>query len=123
MISRLRPFWRDALALLFAVGDRRNPSRARWAAVLALQQYDFPGNVRELQNAIERAAVLSAGRAISVREILAGNGLSADRFASVSGKADTEPLFPDNPYLPANRRVTVTLLSEAPPTPRGVGFP
>ncbi|KMO42925.1 membrane protein [Methylobacterium tarhaniae] len=66
---------------------------------------------------------LSAGRAISVREILAGSGLPADRFASVSGKADTEPLFPDNPYLPANRRVTVTLLNEAPPTPRGAGFP
>ncbi|QRE76327.1 OmpA/MotB family protein [Methylobacterium aquaticum] len=66
---------------------------------------------------------LSAGRAVSVREILAGNGLPGDRFASVSGKADTEPLFPDNPYLPANRRVTVTLLNEAPPTPRGIGFP
>ncbi|PIK72203.1 hypothetical protein CS379_15260, partial [Methylobacterium frigidaeris] len=65
----------------------------------------------------------SAGRAVSVREILAGSGLPADRFAAVSGKADTEPLFPDNPYLPANRRVTVTLLNEAPPTPRGMGFP
>lgn len=66
---------------------------------------------------------LSAGRAVTVREILAGSGLPADRFAAVSGKADTEPLFPDNPYLPANRRVTVTLLNEAPPTPRGSGFP
>ena len=66
---------------------------------------------------------LSAGRAVSVREILAGSGLPGDRFAAVSGKADTEPLFPDNPYLPANRRVTVTLLNEAPPTPRGLGFP
>lgn len=60
---------------------------------------------------------ISASRAISVREILAGSGVPDDRFASVSGKADTEPLFPDNPYLAANRRVTVTLLKEAPPTP------
>ena len=60
---------------------------------------------------------LSASRAISVREILAGAGVPDDRFASVTGKADTEPLFPDNPYLAANRRVTVTLLKEAPPTP------
>ncbi|MEF2279775.1 DUF1232 domain-containing protein [Deinococcus sp. YIM 134068] len=36
MISRLRPFWRDALALLFAVGDRRTPGRARLAALFAL---------------------------------------------------------------------------------------
>jgi len=60
---------------------------------------------------------LSSGRAVSVREILAGAGIPDDRFASVSGKADTEPMFPDNPYLAANRRVTVTLLSEAPPVP------
>src|SRR5829696_6111006 len=62
---------------------------------------------------------LSAGRAISVREILAGNGLPDNRFAAVTGKADVEPMFPDNPYLAANRRVTVTLLKEAPPIPFG----
>ncbi len=65
---------------------------------------------------------LSAGRAISVREVLAGSGVPDDRFAYVSGKADTQPMFPDNPYLAANRRVTVTLLTEAPPTPNG-GLP
>ena len=66
---------------------------------------------------------VSAGRAISVREILAGAGVPDDRFSSVSGKADTEPMFPDNPYMPANRRVTVTLLKEAPPTPMVKGLP
>jgi hypothetical protein len=35
---------------------------------------------------------------VSVREILAVNGLPDDRFASVAGKADVEPMFPDNPY-------------------------
>ncbi|WP_232628980.1 OmpA/MotB family protein [Methylobacterium sp. Leaf118] len=66
---------------------------------------------------------LSANRAITVREILAGAGLPDNRFASVTGKADTEPMFPDNPYLAANRRVTVTLLSEPPPTPGGKVLP
>ena len=66
---------------------------------------------------------LSSGRAVSVRDILARSGVPDDRFASVTGKADTEPMFPDNPYLAANRRVTVTLLSEAPPTPTGKGLP
>ncbi len=60
---------------------------------------------------------LSAGRAVNVREILALAGLPDDRFAIVAGKADTEPMFPDNPYLAANRRVTITLLNEAPPIP------
>lgn len=66
---------------------------------------------------------LSAGRAISVREILAGAGVPDDRFSTVAGKADTEPLFPDDPYMPANRRVTLTLLREAPPTPMLRGVP
>ena len=60
---------------------------------------------------------LSAGRAITVREILATSGVPDDRFSWISGKSDTEPMFPDNPYLAANRRVTVTLLKEAPPVP------
>ncbi len=60
---------------------------------------------------------LTAGRALAVQEILSGAGLPNDRFASVVGRADTEPLFTDNPYIPANRRVTITLLSEAPLLP------
>jgi len=35
----------------------------------ALQQYDWPGNARELENTIERAVVLSAGRVLAVRDI------------------------------------------------------
>lgn len=62
---------------------------------------------------------LTSGRAATVREILASAGLPDDRFAAVTGKADVQPLFPDNPYLAPNRRVTVTLLKEAPPLPPG----
>ena len=66
---------------------------------------------------------LSSSRAVSVREILARSGIPDDRFASVAGKADTQPLFPDDPYMPANRRVTITLLREAPPVPNVKGLP
>jgi chemotaxis protein MotB len=62
---------------------------------------------------------LSVGRAGAVRDILAEAGASEDRFVSVAGKSDTEPMFPDNPYLPANRRVSIVLLREAPPLPHG----
>ncbi len=65
---------------------------------------------------------LTAGRALAVREILSGAGLPNDRFTSVVGRSDTEPLFVDNPYIPPNRRVTVTLLNAEPPLPPGV-FP
>lgn len=60
---------------------------------------------------------LTAGRALAVREILSGAGLPHDRFVSVTGRADTEPAIPDNPYISPNRRVTITLLSEEPPLP------
>lgn len=62
---------------------------------------------------------LSVGRAAAVREILSNAGVPDDRFASVSGKADTEPLIKDNPYLAYNRRVGVVLKADAPPLPFG----
>jgi chemotaxis protein MotB len=60
---------------------------------------------------------LSATRAISVRRILAEEGVPDDRFFAISGKGDTAPLFPDDPSIAANRRVTITLMREAPPLP------
>lgn len=60
---------------------------------------------------------LSADRANAVRAILAEHGVDEHRFASVSGKADAEPLFPDDSFLTANRRVSILLLDEAPPLP------
>jgi chemotaxis protein MotB len=63
---------------------------------------------------------LTAGRALAVREILSAAGLPSSRFTSVVGRADTEPLFVDNPYIPPNRRVTITLLNAEPPLPPGV---
>jgi chemotaxis protein MotB len=60
---------------------------------------------------------LSADRANAVRQILEREGLPASHIFAVSGKADTQPLFPDDPSLAANRRVTITLMREDPPLP------
>jgi chemotaxis protein MotB len=60
---------------------------------------------------------LSADRANAVREILAGEGVPSGHIFMVAGKADTEPLFPDNPFMAPNRRVTITLMREEPPLP------
>ncbi|WGR92531.1 flagellar motor protein MotB [Bradyrhizobium sp. ISRA443] len=60
---------------------------------------------------------LSADRANVVRQILEREGLPPSHIFAVSGKADGEPLFPDDPTLPANRRVTITLMRENPPLP------
>jgi chemotaxis protein MotB len=60
---------------------------------------------------------LSADRANVVRQILEREGLPPSHIFAVAGKADSQPLFPDDPTLPANRRVTITLMREAPPLP------
>jgi chemotaxis protein MotB len=63
---------------------------------------------------------LSADRANAVRQILEREGLPPAHIFAVSGKADTLPLFPDDPSLSANRRVTITLMRENPPVPPGL---
>ncbi len=62
---------------------------------------------------------LSAARANAARAILQSSGLAGSRIYQVSGKADSEPLFPDDPTLPGNRRIAMTLLREAPVLPPG----
>jgi chemotaxis protein MotB len=63
---------------------------------------------------------LSADRANAVRQILEREGLPSAHIFAVSGKADSQPLFPDDPSLSANRRVTITLMREDPPVPPGL---
>jgi chemotaxis protein MotB len=60
---------------------------------------------------------LSADRANAVRQILEREGLPPAHIFAVSGKADGQPLFPDDPSLSANRRVTITLMREDPAFP------
>ena len=60
---------------------------------------------------------LSADRASIVRRILSANGVPHGQFFEVSGKADTEPLFPSDTMLAANRRVSILIMAEAPPMP------
>jgi chemotaxis protein MotB len=60
---------------------------------------------------------LSADRANAVRQILEDQGITGSRLYMVAGKADTQPLFPDDPYIAANRRVTISVIREEPAIP------
>jgi len=60
---------------------------------------------------------LSADRANVVRKLLEVDGVPSAHFFMVAGRADTQPLFPDDPYIASNRRVTITLMREEPPIP------
>ncbi len=60
---------------------------------------------------------LSSDRANAVRKILEEEGIPTASVYMVAGRADTQPLFPDDPSVAANRRVTITLMNEASPLP------
>ena len=66
---------------------------------------------------------LSAARANASRAILQGGGVDPDRIYQVSGKANSDPLYPDDPTLPGNRRIAIVLLREAPVLPPDPGAP
>jgi chemotaxis protein MotB len=72
---------------------------------------------RSASRAASGAWALSTERALAVRDILGEHGMPDQRFDSVVGKADTEPLFPDDPTMAANRRISILILAEAHPIP------
>ena len=60
---------------------------------------------------------LSSDRANAARRVMRNSGVSPDRFAEITGKASTEPLLPDRPDRPENRRITILVIREAPTLP------
>jgi chemotaxis protein MotB len=60
---------------------------------------------------------LSIDRANAVRQILEAEGYPLANFYKVAGKADTDPLYSEEPSMAPNRRVTITLVREASPVP------
>src|SRR3569623_491398 len=60
---------------------------------------------------------LSSDRGNTTRQILEEFGLSGGCVGSVTGRASTNPIFPDDPYLSANERVEITIPRSSPPVP------
>ncbi|MFI4936660.1 MAG: flagellar motor protein MotB [Caulobacterales bacterium] len=64
---------------------------------------------------------LSSARADASRQVLQAAGVDPDRIYQVAGKANSDPLYPDDPMLPGNRRIAIVLLREAPVLPPDQG--
>ena len=55
---------------------------------------------------------LSADRANASRRVMLESGMVPERLNNVMGKADTEPLIPEDPKDARNRRITIILLKQ-----------
>ena len=55
---------------------------------------------------------LSSDRANAARRLLIESGLGSKRIALVQGRADTDPLLPNEPESEQNRRISIVLLRE-----------
>jgi len=59
-------------------------------ALAALAGYDFPGNVRELRNLLERAAIVASGTWIRAEDLALPGGHAASRAALTPGRRAAE---------------------------------
>jgi len=76
------------------------PVRLSGAACRELEAYDFPGNVRELENILERAVALSAGGEIGVGDLrLHPAGADKDSIESAAAAEGALPAGPLPDYL------------------------
>lgn len=53
---------------------------------------------------------LSSDRAHATRRILENSHITSDRFIEVNGRADRDPFNKNDPTLPENRRISITVL-------------
>ena len=63
------PFLAETFVQRYAADNKLEPRRFTRAALRALEQYDWPGNVRQLSHVIERAVTLSNGEWIDVEDL------------------------------------------------------
>ncbi len=54
------------------------------AALKVLEEYSFPGNIRELENMIERAIVVGNGKKISIKDLPVTEGVAGNTFESLT---------------------------------------
>ena len=82
------------------------------AAMLALRRYDFPGNVRELENILERAMALCSNNTITESDLYLTQATSKDKVAPLDGSLGTRGL-PLHDFLDQVEREAISKALEA----------
>ncbi|MCO5101504.1 MAG: sigma-54 dependent transcriptional regulator [Burkholderiaceae bacterium] len=93
------PVLADAiLARLASRGGAQQAPRLAPVALRYLQSYRFPGNVRELENVLERALAFSTGDVITVEDLglkpIVSDGDENERVDAEAGEPATAPVAP-----------------------------
>ena len=81
-------------------------------AMLALRRYDFPGNVRELENILERAMALCTGNTITEGDLYLTQGMPKEKMAPLDGALGTRGLALHD-FLDQVEREAITKALEA----------
>jgi DNA-binding NtrC family response regulator len=90
-----------------SVKELRCPKpRLTWAGVAKLQSYDWPGNIRELRNVIERAVILSRGGALDF-DLPVTNSLPAPPPMTPRETTSTEPEVLTEPEMQRRERENI----------------
>jgi two-component system, NtrC family, response regulator PilR len=81
-------------------------------AMMALRRYDFPGNVRELENILERALALCSNNTITETDLYLTQATAKDKVAPLDGALGTRGL-PLHDFLDQIEREAITKALEA----------
>src|SRR4051812_2900514 len=89
------PILADSIIARLSLAQHRVPPALSEAALAALRAYRFPGNVRELENILERALALADGNAIEVADLrLPSPAVAPERPATVFAGRDPRTMDP-----------------------------
>lgn len=107
---------------MFALGSAQPNEQTRNLVQLVTRAVEQMGNKISISGYTDSRAYrsqdgytnweLSSDRANAARRLLIESGLNAKRIALVQGRADTDPLLPDDPESERNRRISIVLLRE-----------
>lgn len=129
---------RDGLRITLMDNDRQSMFRAGTAQLNPFAQALLGQVARKLARSGGQIAIeghtdgvggqseanwrLSGERALAARAALIAAGVTPDRFAEVVAMAGTQPVYPDQPARPENRRITIVLKAEKSPLPVDTSF-